>query len=144
MAADNSSSSSVHAVRPNLVLHVWERVLSLILPAIASNPGYEPEDVRRFCQAGKQILWVSIRGKEIEAAAVTEVLQYPRTKAVFVLFCGGSGMQAWLEAGLTEVRDYAGKIGAQWIEGVGRDGWRGALKPNQVETAFRISVEDQA
>ncbi|MBP2311880.1 hypothetical protein [Azospirillum soli] len=79
------------------------------------------DDVWEAIEAGRMQLW---RGQR--SVMVTEVVQYPRLKAVRV-FAAAGDMAEVLE--MEEVAAAWGKqMGCQRIEGFGRPGWRRVMK----------------
>lgn len=139
-AEKNIPSDSVMIVPPQAVKHVWHQVEPLLQPAVDMNDGYLIEDVYVALRTGRHMLWVYGNTDKIHAALTLEVLNYPRTKRVFVIFVGGDKFVDWKEY-FPMLHDYAMVVGASSIEGIGRKGFVKALKPDQDLSYFRFDVE---
>lgn len=50
--------------------------------AAGSRGRYLPEDVAAAVQSGLQTLWIALRGNSIEGIMLTEMIQYPRVRAL--------------------------------------------------------------
>lgn len=79
------------------------------------------EDVRVAVAEGRMQLWPGER-----CALVTELVQYPRLKAVRI-FAGGGDMGEMLQVSEAVMR-WAAEEGCQRVEGFGRAGWMRALR----------------
>lgn len=101
---------------------VWERVAPWIADALATGGGtHELEDVHHAIRAGRMQLWAGER-----CALVTELVDYPRLRAVRIFCAGGHLNDALAELLDMERRVVAfGKVnGATRCELIGREGWK--------------------
>lgn len=99
-----------------------ERALELIQQALDRSLGdYHLEDVVRFIAEGKLQLWATEN-----SVAVTEVIVYPRKKAVLVLLAAGDLDE--IRESIPMIEDFAKAIGADRITLCGRRGWVRALE----------------
>lgn len=127
--------SEVFGVLKSAIATQWPHVEPWIVRALEQGNGeYEPADIRAQAEDGRVQLWAFLHDGEIVGAAVTQVVQYPRRKAVS-LFLGAAkdGLRdqwlPWLE-GIEAWASVA--IGADAIEVKGRKGWARVLPPDYV------------
>ncbi len=139
MEADRKTQSKVRIITPESIDEVWDQVAPLLKPAVDLHDGYYMRDVYNELRSGRQMLWVYAIGREIKAAIVVEVLQYPRKRSVMVVFAGGALMVEWLEYFET-LKQYARAVGAKDIEVIGRCGWARVLKADQEKTYLKVNV----
>src|ERR1700720_2248040 len=101
----------------------WPQIEHFIADALKTHEcgRYLPADVYQLLMAGRGRLWVSWdhKAEEFEAAAVTEIIQSPRTRECRVWLLGGKDWDRWR----TELRDmieaYARAEGCQFVTGSG-------------------------
>ena len=86
------------------------------------------EDIKDAVMTGSMQLWTLD-----STAAVTEIIQYPRFKAVVVVLAAGE-MSELVEA-IPELEEFSRIVGAQRILICGRLGWLRALKEHGFESA---------
>jgi len=91
---------------------------------------YSIEQIGRNLSLGLQRLWVMLEdNKKILGIVLTQVDQYPETKAVRILYLGGTGFKrSMFEGGLTKLEAWAKKNGATVIDILGRDEWFPLIK----------------
>lgn len=82
-------------------------------------------DVLPLLLDGKAQLWISWDDKrhEVEAAMVTEIIQYPRLKECRVWLIGGRNMKAWSAEFRDETEAYAVAHGCDIMGAGGRRGF---------------------
>lgn len=115
----------------NRIDDVWPRVETMLKLAVRRcNGRYLLEDVRGFLESKDMVLWVSVRNKEVEACAVTEIIQYKRKKMCAVRIVTGKNKYHWvgLEQGIA---DWAKSIGCDGMEADARKGWVKIFKQYQ-------------
>ena len=116
------------------VRNIWENVSRHVKKATDYTYGrYREIDVLHECLMGKFNLWVVYREKEEEevdyiGAAVTEVLQYPRKKALSVVFLSGDDFSEWMPEIDQKFVDFAKVLGCDFVEACGRAGWERKVK----------------
>lgn len=108
---------------------VWEEVSPLLEKALArSNGEMWLEDVYDRCKDNRMNLLIAVIEKAIVAAFVTEVVDYPRKRALRLVLGGGAHLKEW-GPHLNEFMEIGAKaIGADLIEVHGRKGWMRYLK----------------
>ena len=116
------------------VRNIWENVSRHVKKATDYTYGrYKEIDVLHECLIGKFNLWVVYREKEEEevdyiGAAVTEVLQYPRKKALSVVFLSGDDFSEWMPEIDKKFVDFAKVLECDFVEACGRAGWERKVK----------------
>ena len=102
----------------------WREIAPLIARSTRRAGGaYEPVDVLRAAFAGQFGIWICEVDGEIRAAIVTEIKQYPRRRALEMIFAGGSNMHLWIEPAKQAIDQHARDTGCQCITSLGRPGW---------------------
>lgn len=86
---------------------------------------YEPVDVLRSLLDGTTKLWISWNPDEkaVEAAIVTEIIQFPRIKEMRIWLVGGRNMKAWVYEARDLLEEYARDFDCAVISGAWRRGW---------------------
>jgi hypothetical protein len=112
---------------------VWGQALPLLATSIDMAAGrYLPEDVLQFCEAGNLQLWLIAIDNKIVAAAVTEIVIYPRKKVVRVAFAGGSMAKQWAHALDEKLEAFGRHWGCTATEAAARRGWNRLLNAEQL------------
>lgn len=99
---------------------IWPHVEPLLRKAIELNRGYLSEDVLVAIMDQRMQLFVIAENDEPVGAIVTEIHVYPRSKALFLLFIGGSRLPEWP---MNELWNWGRIMGCDWANGVGRKGF---------------------
>jgi hypothetical protein len=114
------------------VRNIWENVSRHVKKATDYTYGrYKEIDVLHECLIGKFNLWVVYREEEevdYIGAAVTEVLQYPRKKALSVVFLSGDDFSEWMPEIDKKFVDFAKVLECDFVEACGRAGWERKVK----------------
>lgn len=111
---------------------VWITAGPLLAESIAMSRGrYEPRDVLEFCENGQMQLWLMATDK-IAAAAVTEIVNYPRKRVVRVVFAGGSLAKEWCDEFDAALEAFGRSWGCSATEASGRRGWKRLLDAEQL------------
>ena len=114
------------------VRNIWENVSRHVKKATDYTYGrYKEIDVLHECLIGKFNLWIVYREEEEVAyigAAVTEVLQYPRKKALSVVFLSGDDFSEWMPEIDKKFVDFAKVLECDFVEACGRAGWDRKVK----------------
>jgi hypothetical protein len=101
----------------------WNDIAPLLKRATDRISGYEPIDLLRLVMLGKMALWlIEIEGRLV-AAAVTEVIEYPRERTLSCPFIGGAGLRHWAARFLMALEDQARAAQCPVIVGYDRKGW---------------------
>ena len=100
----------------------WARCRHWIQDALDKGLGFETiEDIEGFIASGRYQFWPGKR-----SAAITEILSFPRTKALIVRM-GGGDMEELIEMEKT-LCVFARANGCTIIMGEGREGWERVCK----------------
>ena len=114
------------------VRNIWENVSRHVKKATDYTYGrYKEIDVLHDCLIGKFNLWIVYREEEevdYIGAAVTEVLQYPRKKALSVVFLSGDDFSEWMPEIDKKFVDFATVLECDFVEACGRAGWERKVK----------------
>lgn len=114
------------------VRNIWENVSRHVKKATDYTYGrYKEIDVLHECLIGKFNLWIVYREEEevdYIGAAVTEVLQYPRKKALSVVFLSGDDFSEWMPEIDKKFVDFAKVLECDFVEACGRAGWERKVK----------------
>ena len=115
---------------------IWPKVRQLLIPAIEGvDSGFKEEDILKRLQVANMQLWVV---NEYEAAAVTQVQQYPQFKSALIVALGGENMNEWLDEFIETVEKWASEIGCAYMEEYGRKGWERVGKPRGWEPLYTV------
>lgn len=91
--------------------------------ALATTEGcFEPVDILAAILSSKMQLWISWNGS-VEAAMVTELINYPRRRSCRVFLIGGRNLKSWSAAFQREIEAFARSHGCSFMEGGSRSGW---------------------
>ena len=137
----------VSAVNLHNIPTVWPFCVGHVADALEHADGeMEIEDVLRYVLGGNWILWTVVDDHKIIASAVTEVVEYPRLRALRVITLGGRNMKKWLPEILTVWEQHAKEIGCHRLEASGRKGWSRAsakaMNDNGFRESMRVTVKD--
>lgn len=117
-----------------LDMKFWPDVENKVKDALKNDGGrMTTSDIKRFIEQEIMQLW-AVHDGEILATMVTQIVVYPRLKALRVLTLSGEGMDEWLDIVLDTLQGYGKEKGANVIEMIGREGWGKRLKKEGWET----------
>lgn len=119
-------------IQPENITLAMRDVRVFIEDALAYTDGkYNVTDVLDAIREGMQTLWVVYNEEKEKAIGclVTEILAYPRSKALSIFLLGGSDFSEIVTT-LDELKDYAAGVQCKTIEFYGREGWEKVLKPH--------------
>ncbi len=107
---------------------VWDDVSPLIEKALRHAEGeLIPDDIKKHLDSANLRLWVALKDKDVIAAMVTEIIQYPRKKIVRVITLAGKDMSLWYDF-LPMLEGYAIRHGCSSLEAWTRKGMTRKLK----------------
>jgi hypothetical protein len=90
---------------------------------------YEAEDIYDLLAGGDHELWVTYEDDEtIIGATVTAVYNYPKTRTLSMVFCGGVRFAEWKDIIIPMLREYAKMAGCDRLESNARKGWAKIFK----------------
>jgi len=121
-----SSDSQISYVPPKDVGLIWKQIEPLLLkPLEIDGFAYMPKDIFDSLLKKKMQLWISwnVKTNEVEAAIVTEIIDYPRLRSCRYFLAGGTNMKSWFNPVKEQVEHWAKLNKCQRIELVGRKGW---------------------
>jgi len=127
----SSSDSEISFVPIEHIGPLWKQVEKhLEKPLEMDGNAYTSQDVLNSLINGKMQLWISWSKKKekVEAAIVTEIVDYPQKRACRYFLAGGSNMKSWFKKITKEVEQWAKLNKCHRIELVGRKGWSRWLK----------------
>lgn len=119
---------------PHLPL-VWPLARPHLMRALdrEGSGRYLPEDILRALLDAKARLWVAWNAREntIDAAVVTETIDFPRKRELRIWLVGGRNMRGWVKAAEKMLEAFARAEGCAFLTGAMRRGWL------RVGTGFR-------
>ena len=123
-----SPSCKVALVEAEDIDMVWDDVVPLIEKALRHAEGeLIPDDIKKHLDSANLRLWVALEGRDVIAAMVTEIIQYPRKKIVRVITLAGKDMSLWYDF-LPMLEGYAIRHGCSSLEAWTRKGMTRKLK----------------
>jgi len=124
------SDMQVSLIPKEHVLTVWPRIAEHMAKAAEFTGGrYELDDVLSLIMDLDYLLWIAFdETGEIKGAVITGVVQYPRKKSLYLMFCGGTNGDSWKMPMLTTLQRWAADTGCDMIEAQGRFGWAAIFK----------------
>ena len=126
-----SSDSQISYVPPKDVGLIWKQIEPLLLkPLEIDGFAYMPKDIFDSLLKKKMQLWISwnVKTNTVEAAIVTEIIDYPRLRSCRYFLAGGTNMKSWFNPIKEQIEQWAKLNKCQRIELVGRKGWVKWLK----------------
>lgn len=131
---------TVHGILSYAIEENWFLVKDLINSALDySDYKFTEKSVRDACIRKEMQLWVAESKKNIEACAVTQIVDYPGKKILIIMFAAGKFVENWLP--FIHILDkYAYHNGCRSIEIYGRKGWVKKLSPfgyEQIHAVYR-------
>jgi len=122
------SSCKVALIEAENIDMVWDDVVPLIEKALRHAEGeLIPEDIKKHLESENLRLWVALKDKNVIAAMVTEIIQYPRKRIVRVITLAGKDMGLWYDF-LPMLEGYAIRHGCSSLEAWTRKGMTRKLK----------------
>lgn len=134
-----SSASALEIVLRHQVPDVWNDIEPMVAAALAESGGaFAPEDIFRHLLDGSMVAWLSRGGDEIEACAVTQIMQYPRKRVLAIPLVGGRNMNAWIKF-QAAIEAFGRSQGCTHVNGfIGRQGWRRVLRDQGWRDVFTV------
>ena len=117
-----------HLLYPDDVPYVWEDVAPMLAKAAVHSEGeLEPEDFIEPLSTGEMQLWVAYKNDDnINAAMVTQFIQYPQKKILRIISLAGEDFKE-IKNFQAMIEGFAIKYGCTAIELWGRKGWKKLL-----------------
>jgi len=127
---------------------IWDEVAPHLEKAVKASRGkYEMSDALELVLFGQGHLWIGYddETKQIDTAAITHFLEYPRKKVLFCLFVGSKAGTSCKDEMIAILKDWAHDNGCSTMEGIGRPGWSKYLKHyggNKVSDLYEFDIEE--
>lgn len=102
---------------------------------------YEAGDIKAELDQGGMQLWCVLDDRLI-AAVATQVLVYPRKRALRLVAAGGERLAEWLPLLDDALTDYARRRDCDWIETHGRPGWVRRLRGIGFEHVYTTAIRE--
>lgn len=106
---------------------IWPHARPFIAAALTRDGGgrYEPADILAALLRGVVRLWISWNdtSKRVEAAVVTEIIDYPRLRELRLWLVGGGNLAAWGRPMRDLLEEFARNQGCHVVTGGLRKGW---------------------
>ena len=119
---------------------MWPRVRTFIASALALDPvgRYHSEDVLDGLLKATLRLWISWddEKREVEAAGVTEIIDYPHARELRIWLVGGRNMRRWGRPFAELLEQFARDMGCVVMTGGLRRGWVRVAGPGWHETGW--------
>lgn len=107
---------------------IWPETATILAPAVELSHGrWHLDDVLSYLTDERMQLWVFEVGYRVRTACVTHITQYPRCKALQIIFIGGEGFGLWPQW-FERLSAWGRELGCRFIEGDGRFGWEREMK----------------
>ena len=119
-------------VNPVQVNEVWPVARGLIKSAIDQTELSDFAEFEREVLSGRQLLWLAIDGKMLEAAATTHLVLIDGRKICILTACAGHHRERWLPL-FERLESYAKAEGCEIMRIFGRKGWERVLDGYHVE-----------
>ena len=119
-------------VDPCRVDEIWPHAKHLIRSAIEKTNLSDFDDIERDVLGGKQLLWLAWNGKEIEAAATTQLVGVNCKPICVLTACAGHHRERWLPL-FEKIEKYAKDEDCSTLRIYGRKGWERVLDGYRVE-----------
>jgi len=116
-----------HLIQPEDIQYVWEEVVPLLKKVTRHTEGeLEPEDFFKPLTFGEMQLWIAIERDNIEAAMVTQKIEYPQKTILRIISLAGEDFEK-IRGFQNMVESFAIKTGCSALEMWGRKGWKKLL-----------------
>lgn len=109
-----------------MVSVVWPLIKDYLNSALAQSGfdnRYNIDNLFDDIQSNNYLCWVVTEKNVIKAAAITEIVDHPHGKSVYVFLVGGVEFDLWGDEMQKEFVDYAKCLGARWIDALVRPGF---------------------
>jgi len=124
---------------------IWEDIEGYMEKGAAYSGGrYEADDVLHLIETLGYKLWIAFDGTGIKGAVVTGFVQYPRLKALDMMFIGGEDGPEWKIPMLNLLKKWGADNDCVKLEAMGREGWERMFKDEGAKRrwlAFEIDID---
>jgi hypothetical protein len=135
------SSVSIVPVHPIAMQLRWREVERELHKSVTlyGQGRFMPADILKLATENKLLCWFVLRGDELLAVAITDVLKTPQKSICEIWGLGGTEMAEWVTQIRSAITDYARQVGCQQLQIIGRPGWG---RMYDVKPAAVILVEE--
>ena len=124
-------------IRPKDIDSIWSKVKPFMEVAAEYTYGrFTTNDIRTGYKEGNQQFWLAHEGEEVLGFSITEVTDYPQTRALVMHFTGGKNLPLWKAPMLKDIQEFAKANGCDIIESYGRVGWGKVFKEDGYKARF--------
>lgn len=128
----------VSAVPTEHISTLWPMVEGYVASAVEYTRGcYAPEDIQQQLLAGTHHLWIAFEGTDIKGCVVTQVVQYPRKRALNCYMAGGTDFSSWRTPMMALLSKFAIDNDCECFEATGRPGWLRMFKNEGCEVVWQ-------
>jgi len=115
---------------------IWPNINKYMEGAAKYTYGrFDVDDIKEGLVKNNQQLWISFDDK-IYGAVITEIIQYPKMRALVMHFTGGIELKRWKPEMLKTLQSYAKLKECASIESYGRRGWERVFKSDGFKSKF--------
>lgn len=124
---------------------MWPEVAKVLQAALDLTEGrWTADDVWSRVEQEQFQLWVFEIGHEVKTVCITHVHNYPRCRALQIVFIAGEGYGLWPHW-FKDLSRWAKSIGCKFVEGDGRFGWEREMKSiglRKIGSRYSMEIKD--
>lgn len=120
----------VQPLRPDMVAVVWHLIRPYLQSALESSEFHERYTVNDLYNDIKQsnyLCWVATENEKIKAAAITEIVDHPHGRSVYIFLVGGEDFDSWGDEMQEAFMAHAKRYDATWMDALVRPGFAKVL-----------------
>jgi len=124
-------------IPPKDIDNIWTKLKPFVALAAEFTYGrFTTNDIRTGYKKGNQQLWLAHEGEEVLGFSITEIIEYPQTRALVMHFTGGKDLPLWKTPMLKDIQEFGSNNGCDIIESYGRVGWGKVFKEDGYKARF--------
>lgn len=117
---------------------IWPCIEGKIEKACSySSAKYKKENILEWVKNRECQLWVSIYDYEVNAVAITQLINYPNGRSCYFMLTTGHDRELWQDD-IKIIESWAKDNGCCCVEVVGRPGWEKVLKDYEKTHVFLV------
>lgn len=121
------------------VPNIWDAVRPFINKVTVLTGGrYEPDDVFDLVTNKGYLLWIAFDETDIKGVVVTFIMDYPRSKYLYLLMCAGEEGHSWKTPMLELLQRFARDSECDGLEATGRLGWAKIFKNQGYKPLWQV------
>ena len=125
--APEAKTYQIALVAPNLAPgKIWDQVAPFIEKALTRSHSLNlslPTDILSHVLLGHCQMWVAYAGAQIDGVVISRVIDWDRSKSLFIPIVGGRNLRGWHDPMMAELERYARSLGCRDLKGEYRKGW---------------------